>query len=154
MRKLITLILVSLLCNLAVFAQEDETSLPEEWLNLSSAGQDGTVVLSELENEGLIPSGATPAFSQSQLSYAGEGVQFSNFGIGTEAKNILYSATLDFHPQSDDLEFCGIAARTVREESNRQEGSRSLTTVRLSHYLMIGLDNRSNLFVADNQGEE
>jgi hypothetical protein len=154
MRKFITLIIVVLLSNLAVFAQEDETSLPEEWLNLSSAGQEGLVVLSELESEGLIPSGAAPAFSQNQLSYAGEGVQFSNFGIGTEAKNLLYSASIAFNPQSDELEFCGIATRTVREESNRQEGSRSLTTVRLSAYLMIGLDNRGNLFVADNQGEE
>jgi hypothetical protein len=154
MRKYIALMIVLLLLNAAVFAQEDETDLPDSWLNLTSAGQEAPVVLNEMETEGLIPSGAAPAFSQTRLSYAGEGVQFSNFGIGTEAMNLLYSATIDFHPQSEDLEFCGIAARTVREESNRQEGSRSLTTVRLNAYLMIGLDNRGNLFVADNQGEE
>jgi hypothetical protein len=154
MRKCISLMIVLLLLNVAVFAQEDETSLPDAWMSLSSVGQEATIVLTELEDDGLIPSGATALFSQSRLSYAGEGVQFSNFGIGTEAMNLLYSATLDFQPQSENLEFCGIAARTVREESNRQEGSRSLTTIRLSAYLMIGLDNRGNLFVADNQSED
>src|SRR5689334_20898871 len=107
MRKLVSLIIVFVLLNAAVFAQEEETELPEAWLSLNSVGQEATVVVNELEAEGLVPSGAVPAFSQSQLSYAGEGVQFSNFGIGTEAKNIIYSATLDFHPQSENLEFCG-----------------------------------------------
>lgn len=154
MRKFLSLVIILLLAG-TVFAQEETaTPSPEEWLSLSTAGQDASAVLFELEDDGLIPSGAAPAFSQTLLSYTGEGVQFSNFGIGMSAKNLIYSATIDFSPSSESLEFCGIAARTLREENNRQEGERSITTVRLSAYLLIGIDNRGNLFVADNQGEE
>jgi hypothetical protein len=150
MQKMIVLLLLLVLTG-AVFAQEESR---EEWQSLESVGQDASAILYELENDGLIPSGAAPAFSQTLLSYTGEGVQFSNFGIGMNAKNLLYSARIDFSPTSESLEFCGIAARTVREETNREEGERSITTVRLSAYLLIGLDNRGNLFVADNQSEE
>lgn len=103
-------------------------------------------LLIELEFAGLIPSGANEAFTQPALAYSGEGAQFSNFAIDNPAEHLLMGLTLTFDSQSDELEFCGMAGRAEREETNREDGDNTVTTIRLNSYVATGIDNTGHVF--------
>lgn len=106
-------------------------------------------IILELETDGLLPSGTTPLLTQAGLSYSGERPQFSNFATENPVSDFVIGATLTFDPQqsiNDGLEYCGLAGRTQRTEENILEDGSNMTTIRLSAYVAVGVDNAGNLF--------
>src|SRR5690606_36751434 len=98
-----------LISTVSVLAQE-VTEPDDAPLRLDNYTADESSLLLQLEILGLIPSGAQGLFNQSNLNFGGDDAQFSNFALDNDASNLVMGAVLNFVPQSDELEFCGLAA--------------------------------------------
>lgn len=121
-------------------AQESDTPFLENYASTPSE------ILDELEDLGIVPSGAEEALAQTGLRFSGAEAQFSNFPNDTDATNIVMGATLNFSPQADDLEFCAITTRTQRVESNRLDNGSNIVTIRLDSYVAMGVDSDGSIF--------
>lgn len=133
---------------------QDVTEADNAPLSLVNYANDNASLILELETLGIIPTGAEELFQQERLFFSGANARFSNFAIENTASNLVTGITLNFAPQSDELEFCGIATRTQINEDNRYEGDNNITTLRLDAYAATGVDNDSSVFAFERNGDE
>lgn len=144
MKQVLKTVIVSIiLCTTAIIsAQEtnDEGIILENYLSTPDA------ILDELEDFGIVPSGAELVFAQNGLAFSGAEAQFSNFPNESDATNVVMGATLNFSPLADELEFCAITTRTQRVESNRLEDGSNIVTIRLDAYVAVGVDSEGSIF--------
>lgn len=149
--RLFIIIGVLLIMPATIFAQDDDS--PFEPVTIENYDSTGEIILTELEDKALIPIGSSAIFTQAGLSFSGEDAEFSNFGVDEETSDFVMGITLNFAPQSDALEYCGMAGRTRRLESNRLEEGSNITTIRLNSYLAMGVDNAGSIFTFEIDGD-
>ncbi len=144
----IAIILVMVLWASSVMAQDDANS---DTLIIDNYDANRTLLLDTLEANGIIPSGGVEAFTQGRSTFAGDSAQFSTFAIDNEANNVIMGITLNFAPQAESLEFCGLGLRAQRVEDNRydSDSGSNITTIRLERYLTVGLDNDGSIFAVE-----
>lgn len=144
MQQLVKLIIITILLSSAssILAQIAEN----EAIILENYASTPDLIMDELEDLGLIPSGVEVAFNQNGLAFSGAEAQFSNFPDETGATNIVMGATLNFLAQAEDLEFCAITTRTQRIENNRLEDGANIVTIRLDTYVAVGVDSEGSIF--------
>lgn len=145
MRFIISIIVMMIIVSSATvsFAQETDA---DSIIILETYASTPNEILDELENLGIVPSGAEEALSQTGLSFSGAEAQFSNFPNEADASNIVMGARLNFSPQAESLEFCAMTTRTQRVESNRLENGTNIVTIRLDTYVAMGVDSEGSIF--------
>lgn len=144
MKHLLKIVIISILLSTTALISAQETN--DEGIILENHLSTPDVILDELEDLGIVPSGAELVFAQNGLAFSGAEAQFSNFPNENDASNVVIGATLNLSPQADDLEFCAITTRTQRVESNRLEDGSNIVTIRLDTYVAVGVDSEGSIF--------
>lgn len=136
-----------------IMAQEDSNA--DNTVIIEAYDADLNTLLPSLELNGIIPSGGVEAFTQGRSTFAGDNAQFSTFAIDNTSQNVIMGLAINFIPQADTLEFCGLGLHTQRTEENRydDESGSNIATIRLDRYLSIGIDNEGTIFVVE-RGED
>lgn len=149
-----SILTILILMNTMPLMAQDVTEANEVVILGNYASDNNDTLMLELETSGIIPTGAEEIFQQDILFFSGSDARFSNFGIESRASNLVAGMTINFVPQSDELEFCGIATRTQLDERNRLEDQNNITTIRLDAYTATGIDNEGNVFAFERNGAE
>jgi hypothetical protein len=102
----------------SVFAQDTDIDIDNLPRRLDSAGESAEEVILELEAEEAIPFGGDLSYQEDFYSLDGTDgyVIFSSAGI---AENYIMSATVEFNPSEDILEYCGIFSQVTERNTTR-----------------------------------
>ncbi|MEM9953311.1 MAG: SH3 domain-containing protein [Chloroflexota bacterium] len=155
MYKHIIVVAIILMMGSSVFAQDDERAMVDAPENIDVTG-DASDILRQFEISGLIPSGAEMVVDEAFISLTTAGANFSTYATDIEAENFVMGATINFDPQADVIEACGIGGHIERRGGSsitgwNGSGFTSQVTVSLPRYLTVMVTSLGDMLIMEKE---